>query len=307
VSLAVILFLQIMPMVSEAQTQGKGKIRGVVYDAESGQPLPGVTVRLFCIPADAFHNPAPVTDKEGKWGAFFIKDGMWNVDFEKVGYENQKMSYRVSFNPNERQPLIETKLRQVKGMSVVESVASKIRKGDNLFAEKKYEEAKSIYLQLLQEQPDVYILNRNIGNCFFAQEDYEAALEYYKKVYNKQPDQPEILMVIANAYNNWGKKEEAVEWYKKIPVDEIRDIDTAYNAGVTFYNSGNPEEAIKYFLKAVEIDSQFADAYYQLGMANVALNRSQEAVDFLKKAIELAPDSQNAATAKSIIDALSKK
>jgi len=306
-SVAVIIFLLIMPIISPAQTQGKGKMRGVVYDAGTGQPLEGVTIRLFCIPADTFHIPAPVTDKDGKWGVFFIKDGMWNIEFEKVGYETQKMSFRVSFNPNERQPAIETKIRQIKGIAVVESVASKIKKADNLFAEKKYEEARSLYSLLLEEQPDVFILNGKIGNCFFVQGDYEKALEYYMKVYEKKPDWAEIQIVIANTYNNWGKRDQAVEWYKKIPVDEMKDTDTAYNAGVCSYNSGNPEEALKYFRKAVEIDSQFADAYYQMGMANVALNRPEEAIDLLKKVIELAPDSQNAATAKSVIDALSKK
>jgi hypothetical protein len=39
----------------------------------------------------------------------------------------------------------------------------------------------------------------------------------------------------------------------------------------------------------------------------VALGATAEAVEALKKSVELAPDSANAATAKSIIEALNKK
>ncbi len=42
-------------------------------------------------------------------------------------------------------------------------------------------------------------------------------------------------------------------------------------------------------------------------MASVALNKTDEAVDAFKKFLELAPESPQAATAKSIMEALTKK
>jgi Tfp pilus assembly protein PilF len=290
-----------------SQTQGKAKMRGIVYDEETGQPLPGVTVKPYCESVDAFHLPYPVTDKDGKWGVYFIRTGMWKLECEKIGYIPQSLSYRVVFDPGAIEKLIEVKLRKIKNLVVKEAIVSDMERADKLFAEKKYDQARALYEKLLAENPDVYILNKSIGNCYFAVEDYEKALESFIRVYDKQPDRVDILTAIAHAYNNSGKKEQAAEWYLKIPFDEIRDIDTAYNTGVFFYSSGKVAEAAKYFKKSVDIDKEFADGYYQLGMASVALNKSEEAVESLRKFLQLAPESPQAATAKSVIEVLTKK
>jgi len=290
-----------------AQTQGKAKMKGIVYEEETGQPLPGVTVRPYCESVDAYYLPSPVTGGDGKWSVYFIKTGMWKLEFEKVGYIPQSLSYRVVVDPGSLEKPIEIKLRKIKNLVVKETIVADMGRADKLFAEKKYDEARAIYEKLLAENPDVYVLNKSIGNCYFASENYEKALECYMKVFDKQPDRADVIASIAHAYNNWGKKDRAAEWYKKVPLDQIQDIDTAYNAGVVLYNSGNVAEAAKYFKKAVEVDKEFADGYYQLGMASVALNKSEEAVEALKKFLQLAPESPQAAAARSVIEALTKK
>jgi tetratricopeptide (TPR) repeat protein len=304
---AAVLILLIAAISLFSQTGGKGKMRGIVCEAETGQPIPGVTVRLYCEALDAYYLPFPVTDKDGKWGAYYLRTGMWSLDFEKVGYEPQKLSYRVGFAVGGPQELIEIKLRKIQNLVVKETILSKLQSADKLFAQKKYGEAQTVYETLLAENPDLYVLNKNIGNCYFAVENYEKALVHYLKVQEKQADRADVLTAIANSYNNWGKMEQAVEWYKKIPLAGIRDIDTAYNAGVLLLNAGSAEEALPYFQKSVEIDVEFADGFYRLGMALVALNRSEEALAALRKFLDLAPDSPDATVAKSVIDALSKK
>ena len=102
-----------------------------------------------------------------------------------------------------------------------------------------------------------------------------------------------------------GQKEEAWNGTRKSR-RKIKDTDTSYNAGVSIYNSGNPEEAAKYFRKAIGINPEFAEAYYLLGMASVALNKTDEALEAFNKFLALDPESPNAATAQSVIDALSK-
>jgi len=291
-----------------AQVQGRARLRGIVYDDETGQPLAGVTVKLYNDSVAAYYLPHPVTDKEGKWGAFYIRTGRWDLEFEKVGYATQKLSYNVAFAaPGNREEPLVVRLRIIKGLVIENKVVDGVNRGNKLYAEKKYDEARAVFEEILTQNPEVYVLNKNIGNCYFALEKYDQAIESYMKVYEKQPEQPDILIAIANAYNNAGKKEEAAEWYKKIRFEDIRDIDTAYNAGVIFFNSGNPAEAAPYFKKAVELDGQFADGYFQLGMSSVAMNNTEEAIAALKKFLELAPDSPQAPTAKSILEALTKK
>jgi len=305
-SLTIITVLSV-PVLLLSQIQGRAKLLGIVLDEETGQPVEGVTVKAYSPDADAYFTPYPKTDQDGKWKALFIRGGMWHLDFEKVGYVPQKISYRVILEVGTKLPEIEIRLKKMKDIVVETGIASDVERGDRLYSDKKFPEALAIYQSILEKNPDFYIIRMNIGHCYFSLENYEKALENYLQVHEKQPDRADLLIAIANTYNNWGKQDQAVEWYKKIPVAEIRDINSAYNAGVVFSNSGDQAAAVQYFQKAVEVDPQFADGYYRLGLCRVTLGLTAEAVEALKKSIELAPESANAATAKAIIETLTKK
>jgi predicted Zn-dependent protease len=287
--------------------QGKGKIRGLVLDEETGQPVPDVSVKMSMPSLNIYFQPTPVTDKNGNWGANFLRTGMWTLEFGKVGYAPQTMSYDVRYDPSALREVLTVKLRIIKGMVIKEGVAAEVKKAEKLLDEKKFADARAILEKIISNNPDTYVLYTIIGNSYFAEEDYEKAIEAYLKVFEKAPDRADTIAAIANSYNNMGKRDEAAAWYKKLTVGDIRDVDTAYNAGISLYNVGNPAEAINYYKKSVEIDPGFADGYYQIGMASVALNKSDEAVDAFKKFLELAPDSPQAATAKSVMEALTKK
>ena len=286
---------------------GRGKIRGVVMDVETGQPIPGVTVKMFMPSLNVFFQPSPVTDNEGRWSANFLRTGMWTLEFDKVGYAPQTISFAVRYDPSAMKEVLTVALRMIKGLVVKDVVASEAKKADQLLQEKKYPEARAVLEKIIAGNPEAYILYKNIGNSYFAEENYEEAIKAYLKVYDKTPDRADVMAAIANSYNNMGAKDEAAAWYGKLKVGDVQDIDTAFNAGVCLYNAGSTAEALLYFKKSVEIDPSFADGYYQLGMASVAQNRPAEALDAFKKFLELAPDSPQAPTAKSIMEALTKK
>jgi tetratricopeptide (TPR) repeat protein len=291
--------------------QGRGKIRGVVLDAGTGKPLPGVTVKMFMQSLNVYFQPSPVTDNEGKWSANFLRTGMWTLEFDKVGYAPQTVSWNIAYDAAARvesqRESVNVSLRPIKGLIIKDTIVAESKKADKLFQEKKYAEARALLEKLIADNPDTYILYKNLGNTYYAEENYEKAAEAYKKVYEKAPDRADVVAAIANAYNNMGDKPQAAEWYSKLSVGDVQDVDTAYNAGVSLYNAGNTAQAVEYFKKSVEIDPSFADGYYQLGMASVAQAKNEEAIDAFKKFLELAPDSPQAGTAKSIMEALTKK
>jgi tetratricopeptide (TPR) repeat protein len=285
---------------------GKGKLKGVVLDEKTGQPIEGVTVKLFSIKGQAYFLPSPKTDSEGKWKALFLRGGAWNIDFEKAGYETKKISTRVDDLPGAKQVDIEIKMTKIEGLVLTADIVADLEKGNQLFADKKYNEAILAYQKILQDNPDVFIISKNIGNCYFAMEKYDQAIENYQKVLDKQPNSAEVMTLIGNSYTNAKNLEKAMEWYQKIPFDQIKDTDTLYNIGACLTNSNKNDLALKYYKRAVEVDPEFADGYYQLGMTYTALNQIPEALEALKKFMELAPDSPNFATAKAIVDAFSK-
>jgi len=287
--------------------QGRGKIRGLVLDEESGQPIPDVTVKMFNPSLNMQFQPSPVTGKDGTWNANYMRTGMWTLEFDKVGYASQTISQNVVYESGALRDVLTVKLRMIKGLVVKDTVFAEAKKADQLLQEKKYPEARAILEKIIADNPEAYVLYKNIGTSYFAEENYEEAVKAYLKVYEKTPERADIVAAIANAYNNLGNKAEAAAWYGKLTVGDVRDIDTAFNAGVCLYNVGSTAEAFQYFKKSVEIDPGFADGYYQLGMASVAQGKNDEAVDAFKKFLELAPDSPQAETAKSIMEALTKK
>jgi len=286
---------------------GRGKIRGLVLDEETGQPIPDVTVKMFMQTLNMTFQPAPVTGKDGTWNANFLRTGMWTLEFEKVGYASQTLSYNVRYDPGALKEVLTVSLRMIKGLVVKATVFAEAKKADQLLQEKKYAEARVILEKIIADNPEAYVLYKNIGTTYFAEENYEEAVKAYMKVYEKTPERADVVAAIANSYNNLGNKAEAAAWYGKLTVGDVQDIDTAFNAGVCLYNAGSTAEAVQYFKKSVTIDPAFADGYYQLGMASVAQAKNDEAIDAFKKFLELAPDSPQAGTAKSIMEALTKK
>jgi tetratricopeptide (TPR) repeat protein len=285
---------------------GNGKIKGIVLDEKTGQPLPGVTVKLFSVKAQNYFRPFPVTDGEGKWKALYLRGGSWNIDFEKAGYETKKISFPVNELPGSKQTDVEIKMRKIEGIVLTEDIISELEKGNKLFGEKKYADALAVYEAIYGKNPDAFIILKNIGNCYFAMEKYDQAAASYLKLYEKQPNSAEVMTLIGNSYSNARNMEKAMEWYQKIPFEEIADTDTLFNIGANLINNNKNDEALKYFSRSVEVDPEFAPGYYQLGMSYTALNRIPEALAALKKFMELAPDSPDFGTAKAIVDAFSK-
>ncbi|MCI0470370.1 MAG: tetratricopeptide repeat protein [Candidatus Aminicenantes bacterium] len=294
-------------LLSQA-TVGKGKILGTVLDEKTGQPLEGVTVKLFLVKAVAYYSPAPKTDSSGKFKALHIRDGMWNLDFEKVGYEPKKISYIVNSTPGMRRGDVEIKLKKLEGPALDANVVEEINKARDMINENKIQEGIKEF-ELLKEKykevSGIAIVNLYIGNAYSQKEEYEKAIGYFKEALEKYPNNVNLILSIGNAYSNLNQAEQAMEWFNKIPFDQIDNTDTLYNIGISFYNAFKYDDAIKYFQKAVELNAEFAPAYYQLGMTYTAMNKTSEAVEALKKFMELAPDSPDFQTAKAIVDAFS--
>lgn len=305
IALLIGLSLVLLPQA----TSGKGKMRGVVTDAKTGEPIEGVTVKLYCIKATAFYKPSPKTDKDGKWRAFHIRGGMWNLDFEKVGFEPKKLSFNVDTRPGMRRDLIETKLKKLEGPALDANIVEEINQARELMNNNKVQEAIDQFLVIKEkykESSGIAIVNLYIGNAYSQLEQYKKAIESFKEAVEKYPKHQGLILSIGNSYSNLDQPEKAMEWFKKIPFDELDNTDTLYNIGVGFYNSFKYDDALKYFNKAIEINPEFAPAYYQLGMTYTALSKTTEAVESLKKFMELDPESPDYQTAKAIVDAFSK-
>ncbi len=281
--------------------KGRARLTGSITD-ELGKPLEGVSVKL--IHASLNQGFSVVTDSEGIWVASWIKGGPWNIDFEKVGYVPKKIGVKVK--EGVRNPDVEIKLEKVEGLSLTAALKEKLDLANALYEQKKFDEAITAYKDVIEEFPDVYIVNANIGNCFFEQREYDQAIVYYFKVLEKDPENNEVKRYIGNSYSNKGENDKAQEWYNKIDFADIQDVNVLYNIGTDFYSASKFTEALKYYIKAVELKKDFLDAIYQLGLTYLSLGNNQEALAVFENYLEREPDSQRAQQVKGFIEYLKK-
>jgi tetratricopeptide (TPR) repeat protein len=282
--------------------KGKGKVIGYVYD-EAGNPLEGVKVKLFCQKGQSGFET--VTDAKGKWKAFYIRGGPWNIDFEKAGYMPQKIAANI--NEYAKNPDVEIRMKKVEGLVISDELKEELRRGNELFDQEKYDEAILAYEAIIEKFPDVYIIYRNIGNSYFQMEEYEQAEENYLKVLEKDPDSYEAKLSIGNTYANRGQNDKALEWYNKIDFEKINNPLVLYNIGSNFYSQSELDEALKYYRKAVAIQNDFLDAIYQLGLVYLTLGNNEESFETFNEYLKYDPDSERADQVKRFIEFLKKK
>jgi len=298
---SLLFFLMWTFLLSQAY-QGKGKIKGFVY-SEDGKPLEGVRVKLYSLKASSGFEV--FTDKNGEWKALWIRGGIWYVDFIKAGYEPKKISIKIK--EREKNPIIEIKLKKIKGLILTPELKKDLETGNKLYDEKKYEQAIEVYKNLLQKYPDAYIVNLNIGNCYFQMEKYDEAEKYYKKIIEINPENPDALIAIGNCYLNRGQKEEAIKWYNKISFEKIKNPTVLYNLGNNFYENSQFNEALKYYKKAIELDENFLEARYQLGLTYIALGKYKEALIEFENYLNYDSESSKAEQVKNFIEYLKKE
>ena len=298
----VTLILLASTIVLSQAYRGKGKVKGYVFD-EEGNPLEEVKVKLYSLKAQSGFET--VTNADGRWKAFWIRGGTWNIDFEKIGYKPKKM--RAEIKEWSKNPDMEIKMEKIEGSVITEELKENLRRGNELFNEEKYEEALESYKSIIEEFPDAYIIDKNIGNCYFQMEKYNLAEECYRKVLEKDSSNNEVMLLIGNTYANRGESDDALEWYSKIEFEKIDDPIILYNIGTNYYKISKFEEALKYYKRAVEIQDDFLDGLYQLGLAHLTLGNSQEAIDVFEDYLEHDPDSEKASQVRGFVEFLKKK
>ncbi len=165
----------------------------------------------------------------------------------------------------------------------------------------KLDEAKAIYRQILQIQPDcgvgtVSSENRynliaitNLGMIFQRQGQLEEAVQFYQQALSLKPDAT-IYNNLGNVLRRQGKLEAAVESYQQA-IRLKPDLAQAYqNLGMIFQQQGQLEAAVESYQQAIRHKPGLAQAYQNLGSALQQQGKLEAAVESYQQAIRLQPD-----------------
>jgi tetratricopeptide (TPR) repeat protein len=287
----------LIPLFS--QYEGKARLKGTVTDPE-GNPVAEVKVKLFSIRANSGFETK--TDQNGLWKAMWIRGGHWNIDFEKKGYSPKKIS--TNLKEDSKIVTIDISLQPIQGPTLKKDLMKDFEKGNRLFDQGEYDQAVEIYKKIIEEFPDAYQINLNIGNCYFEKQEYETAVQAYLKVVEKEPANIDVILSIGNSYSNLKQFEKALEWYNKIEVAKINDHVVLYNIGIFYFNRGNIKEAIPFFKHSVEVKEDFLEGWYQLGMAYMGTENNEAAVTAFKTYLKHDSVSEQAKQVQEILSTI---
>jgi len=109
---------------------------------------------------------------------------------------------------------------------------SYIKKGNELYSEKKFKEAEADYRKSVEKKSQNVAGNFNLGDALYKEKKFADAGQQFDKLAEAQKNKP----LAAAAYHNMGnsllennKLEESIEAYKKALLNNPKDDETRYN------------------------------------------------------------------------------
>ena len=154
----------------------------------------------------------------------------------------------------------------------------------------KFNEAKEIYLILLNIEPNPYMTLNNLGNIFYLENDFDQATYYFKRSFKENESFPGVLNGLGLIFLQKKDFDKAIEKFKEyiklLPKDESGYI----NLGNCYKQLEAYDEALEYYNKALEINDQNSIIYNNLGTIHSINKNNSLAVESFSKAIEIKKD-----------------
>ena len=296
--------------------RGKGRVNGIVED-EYGKPIEGVKIKAEFLQGGQSGEILrdALTDKKGTWSIIAIGSGKWRFTAMKDNYVPNYVEYDVkqlSVNPTLK---IVMKVSQQGPKPVIEDEESLklFDQANQLFTEKKYDEALTVFQQFLTKHPEAFMVSLGIGNCYKELGDLDKAIAEYQKVLDKTQEsvkdnslRTKALSAMGDAYMKKQDFEKAQNYFKEAlaitPDDEI----LAYNVGEIFFNAMKTEEAIAYYEMAAKIKPDWSLPVLKLGYAYLNVNNLPKTLENLNKYMTMDPEGATANGVPALIETVRK-
>ena len=153
----------------------------------------------------------------------------------------------------------------------------------------KLEEAKNLYNQVLEMNPNHSQAYYNQGLLFHTSGQKIKARKFYEKAIEIDPNNSSAHNNLGLIYGELGDDQKAKKFYEKAIEIDPNYTDPYNNLGGVFTILREDQKAINCYNKAIEINPNLQDAHNNLGVTFRELGENQKAKDCFKKAIEINP------------------
>ena len=160
----------------------------------------------------------------------------------------------------------------------------------NLFFRGFYSEAKSVFRNLLNKNPNLLTAWFYLGSIYEINHNFDDAIECYcelARLANKLNSAE--YANFKNLYEQ-GFIEEALAELKKIAIIELDVASSRISIGIKYFEDCLWSDALRHFEEAMRINSSYPDAYYWTALTLIQQRKTTKAKELLNKAIELNPN-----------------
>ena len=311
-TLAVMASLLVVSSAIFAQAgRGKGRLSGKVVD-EKGEPVITAQVKIE-FEKNGLKDTTTVNNK-GEYAFIGLGTGQCIVTASADGYLDSFHVKQVSqFDLHQILNLVLKEDKEKKIRLQDESALLEIEKGNQLFGERKFDEALAIYQNFAANNPNIYQIYFNIGDVLREKGEFDKANEQYNIAMAKAKEKADIVMQ-AKALASLGeiclrqeKLKEAQELFTQSIALNPKDEILAYNVAEIFFGRNQVDKAIEYYNLATQIKPEWSEPYLKLGYAYLNKGEMDKAVEQLNEFLKRDPESPQAPVVKSLIESLTKK
>jgi tetratricopeptide (TPR) repeat protein len=290
--------------------RGKGRLTGSVVN-EKGEPVANATVKLEFEKGGL--KDETVTNAKGEWSFISLGTGTVLLTALADGYLDGNAQAHVQ--QLEKNPPVKILVREDKERKArVKDEASmlELERGNQLFNERKFDEALEIFTKFAEINPNVYQIYFNIGDAYREKGDFDKANEQYAIAQAKAKEKADVVMQ-AKALAAFGevclrqdKLKEAGDYFTQSIALNPKDEILAYNVAEIFFGRAQTDKAIEYYQLAIQIKPEWSEPYLKMGYAYLNKGDMAKAVEQMKEFLKRDPESPQAPVVQSLIDSLSK-
>ena len=152
------------------------------------------------------------------------------------------------------------------------------------------EQAKNIFSEILNDEPNNFNVYNNIGNISFLLGNLDDALQNYENAIKLKPDFADVYNNRGNVLSKLNKKNDAIESYQKATKLNPNSAGAYKNLGSVFREVGDIHNAIRSYQKAIEIKPNYFEAFLGLGNTYLGNGQSIFALNNYEKILKLKPN-----------------
>lgn len=290
--------------------RGKGRLTGSVVN-EKGEPVANATVKLEYEKGGL--KDQTVTNAKGEWSFIGLGKGNVNLFASADGYLDTASHASVltlEKNPPVKIVLLEDKEKKARVKD--EASMNELERGNQLFNERKFDEALAIFETFAANNPNIYQIYFNIGDVYREKNEFDKANEQYLIGQAKAKEKADIA-IQAKAFASLGevclrqeKFKEAGDYFAQSIALNPKDEILAYNVAEIFFGRNQTDKAIEYYKMAIQIKPEWSEPYLKMGYAYLNKGDMKLAIESLKEFIKRDPESPQAPVVQNLIDSLTK-